>query len=57
MPGVHIAAPVAALQLAPTAPPVGVQFDPMQQRLGRGAVCGVHVKPGVQAPVVSQRQP
>jgi hypothetical protein len=57
MPGVHDAAPVAALQLAPMLPPEGVQFDPLQQRLGRGEACGVHVRPVAQAPVVSQRQP
>jgi hypothetical protein len=29
----------------------------LQQRLGFGAVCGVQVNPGAQAPVESQRQP
>jgi hypothetical protein len=59
MPGVHDAPAAAALHIEPmlTLPAVGVQFDPMQQRLGRGAVCGVHVRPGAQAPVLSQRQP
>src|SRR6266853_3122380 len=57
MPGVHDGAPVTALQVAPTVPPTDVQSDPLQQRFGRGEVCGVHVKPGAQPPSVSQRQP
>jgi hypothetical protein len=57
MPGVHEAAPLTAPQLAPMLPPEDAQFDPLQQRLGRGAVCGVHVRPGAQPPAVSQRQP
>jgi hypothetical protein len=36
---------------------VPVQFVPMQQRLGDGAGCGVHVRPAAQVPMVSQRQP
>jgi hypothetical protein len=37
MPGVHEGAPEGALQLLPTAPPEeDAQFEPEQQRLGRG---------------------
>jgi hypothetical protein len=62
MPGVHDAAPVTVLQLAPMlppepVPPEGEQFVPLQQRLGCGAVCGAHVRLGAQPPVESQRQP
>jgi hypothetical protein len=57
MPGVHDGAPEGALQVFPTVPPVGVQSEPLQQRLGRGDVWGVHVRPGAQPPVESQRQP
>jgi hypothetical protein len=39
------------------APPEGVQLDPLQQRLGFGAACGVQISPVPHAPVVSQRQP
>jgi hypothetical protein len=56
-PGVHVGAPETALQVFPIAPPDGVQFEPLQQRLGRGAVWGVHVRLGAQPPVESQRQP
>ena len=57
MPGVHDGAPETALQLFPMLPPEDVQFDPLQQRLNRGGVCGVHVRPGAQLPLESQRQP
>src|SRR3954463_6244827 len=57
MPGVHDGAPVGALQVAPTVPPVDVQSDPLQQRFGSGDACGVHVRSGAQPPVESQRQP
>jgi hypothetical protein len=57
MPGVHDGAPETALQLDPMLPPEGAQFEPLQQRLGRGGVWGVHVRLGAQLPVESQRQP
>src|SRR5581483_5654416 len=38
-------------------PPTGAQLVPVQQRLGRGAVCGVQVKPGAHDPVESHRHP
>src|ERR1051326_8805561 len=57
IPGVHDGAPVTMLHVAPTVPPVGVQSDPLQQRLGRGDGCGVHIRPGSQPPVEAQRQP
>src|SRR5262245_62408955 len=57
MPGVHDGAPVGALQVAPTVPPVDVQSDPLQQRSGRGDGCGVHIRPGAHIPTESQRQP
>ena len=57
MPGVHEGAPETALQLLPMLPPGEVQFDPLQQRLGSGGVWGVHVRPGAQLPLESQRQP
>ncbi len=57
MPGVHVAAPATVLQLEPMLPPVGAQFEPLQQRLGCGAPWGVHVRPGEHPPVESQRQP
>ena len=34
-----------------------MQFPPLQHREGLGAGCGVHVNPGAQPPVLSQRQP
>src|SRR5438094_952270 len=57
IPGVHVGAPVTMLHVPPTGPPEGEQSDPLQQRFGRGGVCGVHVWPGAQLPVESQRQP
>jgi hypothetical protein len=57
MPGGHDAPPVTLLQLAPIVPPEPVQLDPLQQRLGCGAVWGVHVRLGAQPPVESQRHP
>src|SRR5215470_6910309 len=57
MPGVHDGAPEGAPQLLPTGPPEDAQFDPLQQRFGRGGGWGVHVRPGAQPPVESQRQP
>jgi len=57
MPGVHDAAPGLLLQLVPMLPPDGAQFDPLQQTGAAGAVCGVHVSPGAQPPIESQRQP
>src|SRR5579883_2633682 len=58
IPGVHDAAPELALQLDPMLPPpVDVQFEPLQQRFGRGAGCGVHVRLAAQPPVESQRHP
>src|SRR6476469_5567728 len=57
MPGVHDGAPVGALQVAPTVPPVDEQSEPLQQRGGTGDGCGVHVRSGAQPPVESQRQP
>src|SRR5437660_9117768 len=57
MPGVHDGAPETALQLFPMVPPEDVQSDPLQQRLGRGDVWGVHVRLGAQPPVESHRQP
>ena len=35
----------------------GEQSDPLQQRFGFGAVCGVQVSPAAQPPAESQRQP
>jgi hypothetical protein len=52
-----MAAPVTMPHVAPMAPPEGVQFEPLQQRLGLGEDWGVHVSPVLHAPVVSQRQP
>src|SRR5438874_1992305 len=57
IPGVHDGAPVTMLHVAPTVPPVFVQSEPLQQRFGRGDGCGVHIRPGSQPPVESQRQP
>src|ERR1051325_9830596 len=57
MPGVHKGAPEGAPQILPTGPPEDAQFDPLQQRFGRGGGWGVHVRPGAQPPVESQRQP
>src|SRR5579862_6137223 len=59
MPGVQEAAPEVALQTAPMCevPAPGMQFEPVQQRLGSDELCGVHVRPGSQPPVVSHRQP
>jgi hypothetical protein len=60
IPGLQAAASVgaAALQVDPMLPlPVVVQSLPVQQRLGPGEGCGVHVRPGAQLPVESQRQP
>lgn len=57
MPGVHDGAPVGALQVPPTVPPVGVQSDPSQQTFGCGEGWGVHIRGGSQPPVESQRQP
>ena len=56
-PGVHVAAPEVEPQLFPIVALVEEQSDPLQQRLGAGAVCGTHVRPGAQPPVESQRQP
>ena len=56
MPGMQLA-PLAMPQVDPMGPPAGAQFDPLQQRLGLGGVCGVHVNPGAHPPVESQRQP
>ena len=57
MPGVHIAPLAAAPHVAPMEPPESEQSDPLQQMLGYGAACGVHVSPGLHAPVVSHRHP
>src|SRR5215471_12143470 len=57
IPGVHDGAPVTMLHVAPTEPPVDEQSVPLQQSGGRGDICGVHVRPGSQPPVESQRQP
>jgi hypothetical protein len=58
MPGVHDGAPASGvLQLEPMFPPVGAQFEPLQQTGACGGVCGVHVNPGAQPPIESQRQP
>jgi hypothetical protein len=57
MPGVHEGAPETALQLLPILPPVDLQLEPLQQRLGLGEVWGVHVRPGAQLPLESQRHP
>ena len=57
IPGVHDGAPETALQVFPIVPPAEVQFVPLQQRLGCGWVCGVHVRPGAQPPPESQRHP
>lgn len=57
MPGVHEGAPDTALQLLPMLPPGDAQFAPLQQRLGSGGGCVLHVSPGAQPPVESQRQP
>jgi hypothetical protein len=56
MPGVHDAAPGLLLQLAPMFPPDGAQFEPLQQ-MGACGGCDVHVNPGAQPPIESQRQP
>jgi hypothetical protein len=57
IPGVHDGAPETALQLFPMLPPMDAQFEPLQQRLGRGAVWVVHVRLGAQLPLESQRHP
>ena len=57
MPGVHFAWPVAVPHEPPMLGVAGEQSDPLQQRLGLGAVCGVQVSPLAHAPVESQRQP
>ena len=57
MPGVQEAEPGTAPHVDPMLPPVGVQLVPVQQRLGRGGVCGEQVKPGAHPPVVSHRHP
>src|SRR5690349_8994686 len=57
MAGVHDGAPGTGPQLFPIGPPEDAQFDPLQQRFGRGGVWGVHVRLGAQPPVESQRQP
>src|SRR3989442_161759 len=57
MPGGHDGAPEGAPQFLPTVPPEDAQFDPLQQRFGRGWGWGVHVRLGAQPPVESQRQP
>src|SRR5437868_13875290 len=57
IPGVHDGAPVTMLHVAPTVPPEDEQSAPLQQRFGRGDICGVHVRGGAQPPVESQRQP
>jgi hypothetical protein len=56
IPGVHVAAPVGVLQVAPMLPPEPPQFAPLQQTLGP-CDWGVHARPGAQPPVESQRQP
>jgi hypothetical protein len=38
MPGVHAAEVATGPQAAPTLPPVCEQFEPLQQRLGSGAL-------------------
>jgi hypothetical protein len=38
-------------------PPADAQLVPVQQRLGRGGVCGEQVKPGAHDPVESHRHP
>jgi hypothetical protein len=57
MPGVHDAAPGLLLQLAPMLPPDGAQFEPLQQTGTCDGGCVVHVNPGAQPPIESQRQP
>jgi hypothetical protein len=58
MPGVHDAAPGLLLQLEPMFPPPdGAQFMPLQQTDAPGGGCGVHINPGAQPPIESQRQP
>src|SRR5512140_2080826 len=57
MPGVHDGAPVGAPHVPPTVPPEDEQSGPLQQRFGLGDIWGVHVRPGSQPPVESQRQP
>src|SRR5690349_4881243 len=57
IPGVHFAWPVAVPHEPPMLGVAGEQSEPLQQRLGLGAVCGVHISPVAQAPVESQRQP
>jgi hypothetical protein len=52
-----MAAPVTLPHVEPMGPPVGAQLEPLQQTLGAGAGCAVHVRPGAHAPVVSQKQP
>ena len=53
MPAVQDGAPETALQLLLMLPPEDTQFVPLQQRLGLGAVWGVHVRPGAQPPLES----
>jgi hypothetical protein len=38
IPGVHAAEIATGPQIAPTPPPESAQFDPLQQRLGSGAL-------------------
>jgi hypothetical protein len=57
MPGVHIAPLAAVPHVAPMEPLESEQSDPLQQMLGYGTACGVHVSPGLHAPVVSHRHP
>ena len=54
MPGVHDGAPETIPQLFPMLPPTDVQSVPLQQRLGCGGGCGVHVRGGAQPPLESQ---
>jgi hypothetical protein len=56
IPGVQAAPPVTTLQVDPMLVVEPAQFEPAQQTLGCEA-CGVHVRPGAQPPVESQRQP
>jgi hypothetical protein len=57
MPEVQEAESGTAPHVDPMLPPVSAQLVPMQQRFGRGRVCGEHVKPGAHDPVESQRHP
>ena|SRR5579859_742911 len=59
IPGLQTAASVgaAALQVAPMPAPAVVQLLPLQQMAGAGEAWGVHVRPGAQPPLESQRQP